>query len=183
MNSKRRINDQARKRRRIAHTSESLPKNEVICSGTAINENSTDNLPDTFVVSPLNFESFVSATDVSHPDDLEHQINCSSATKLCLNTVEYEQQPITYQNNDDDQHSIPNNVLYKQKLREWAISYNIELNAISHLLRIERQYGGHPELPADARTLLCTPRNMTITKIDAVDSCTIMIFYNRGTFV
>lgn len=50
------------------------------------------------------------------------------------------------------------------QLRKWAIKNNVSLIALSELLKILKKRG-HPSLPADARTLLKTPKTVNIAKM------------------
>ncbi len=50
------------------------------------------------------------------------------------------------------------------KLREWAITNNIRLFALSELLKILKE-NGHPSLPIDARTILKTPKKVNVLKM------------------
>ena len=58
--------------------------------------------------------------------------------------------------------------LLKNQLAEWAISGNIPLMSVTKLLGILRNYG--IDLPAQATTLLKTPKNITVSKKSGIFS-------------
>ena len=50
------------------------------------------------------------------------------------------------------------------EIRAWASTNSISMTALSSLLKILKP--DHPELPADARTLMCTPRRVSLTTMN-----------------
>lgn len=52
----------------------------------------------------------------------------------------------------------------KERLRNWALKYNISKRAVSDLLKILITFG-MPWLPKDSRTLLSTPRQIYMTEL------------------
>lgn len=59
-------------------------------------------------------------------------------------------------------------------LKDWTFRYNIQRNAISELVKFLRQ-NGHPNLPADSRTLFRTPTTRTVVQINPGTYCHIGI--------
>lgn len=57
-----------------------------------------------------------------------------------------------------------NNISIDSKIREWAMKYNIAHSAINDLLTILRP--NYPELPFNVRTLLKTPRKITVKQVE-----------------
>lgn len=82
----------------------------------------------------------------------------------------FEMQDVQINNNNtestQDSFTIPHNseeteYTLQERLRIWATEYNITQKSVTALLHILREEG-HKELPADARTLLCTPKSTDI---------------------
>lgn len=63
--------------------------------------------------------------------------------------------------NDQDKKQAPS---LSNKLRSWAIDYNVKRRAVSALLKILVSFGFN-SLPKDSRTLLKTPRTIQIVNI------------------
>ena len=90
------------------------------------------------------------------PTDLTNNITVES------NTQQY--YPFSSDEDADlDEESITHTI------SEWACEYNIKHNAIDNLLKSFREKHGFKNLPATARTLLKTPRNVTVRHKSGMD--------------
>ena len=54
----------------------------------------------------------------------------------------------------------------KDELKSWAVEFNITQNALSNLLKILKQHHCHSHLPADARTLMRTPKTVETKTVE-----------------
>lgn len=65
---------------------------------------------------------------------------------------------------DEEQSDLePSDEILETELAKWAIDFNIPHSAVSSLLKVLRVH--HPSLPKDPRTLLSTPRMVTVSHI------------------
>ena len=78
---------------------------------------------------------------------------------------------ISEASDSDTEHAIPENEYIghgasqpamKDDLQQWAIDHNIKHTALNSLLKIIKSHYAEEKLPDDARTLLQTPRNITL---------------------
>lgn len=71
----------------------------------------------------------------------------------------------------------------KERIRHWALKYNISKRAVSELLKILISLG-MVWLPEDSRTLLSTPRHIELSNLTNgklwCDAIQILIFYNAN---
>lgn len=69
-------------------------------------------------------------------------------------------------NNINDQNP---NLILRNTLRQWAVRHNVSQSALSCLLQTLHPF--HPELPLDARTLLCTPVTCEKLELESGQYC------------
>lgn len=68
-------------------------------------------------------------------------------------------------NSDQHNSNATNYIPFVLKLAKWAIEENITLSALNNLLPIISEIPGYDNIPKDARTILKTPTNITVTSL------------------
>lgn len=81
-----------------------------------------------------------------------------------VNDIADTQRRITNQENVNQVNQDNGNLESKERLRRWAIKYNISKRAISELLKILISFG-MKWLPKDSRSLLSTPREIEMSNL------------------
>ena len=76
--------------------------------------------------------------------------------------------PITSEESEGESDDDDTPASFKDQLAMWVNDYQIKHNAADSLLKL-LQRNGHPELPASARTLLCTVRHVQIRQVSDMD--------------
>ncbi|KAK5647965.1 hypothetical protein RI129_002857 [Pyrocoelia pectoralis] len=99
------------------------------------------------------FDSSTFDNDLTSDNDLSSNVSLSNHSLHSDDLVS-----VCQRNNSN----IDNNI--NVQIRNWALTHNIPLNAISDLLKILKSY--FPSLPTDARSLLNTPRHIVKKKIE-----------------
>lgn len=75
-------------------------------------------------------------------------------------------QPISSANNNTDFLTPVKELTAKERLAQWAVTYNIKRNALDSLLQLLTTNSNFEDLPRDSRTLLKTPRQIPIESLD-----------------
>lgn len=108
--------------------------------------------------------------DCNHPVDINLNINVENSS-LCnddisetalFRTHSIEFNSVVTDNTNQEDVAHPN---LSVGLASWSVAHNITHNALSDLLKILKPHIPNERLPLDARTLLRTPRNITLKSV------------------
>ena len=94
------------------------------------------------------------------PDQMKQQSDNDSVDRQISESLDSD---VSNLNTDGISESDRDEDVLGDQLRVWASTHSISMAALSSLLKILKPE--HPELPADARTLMCTPRNISLTSM------------------
>lgn len=151
-------------------------RRDVLCSVDGVGYNPSGTEPFTNLLyperSPENIHEGVDCSSEQDDDVLSDttDIYGDSESDAYLSCNEFE-------TSDSVPESILNDENLPNLLAKWATQFNISLAAFGNLLHLLHQY--HPFLPLDARTLLCTPRQVTIKPF--LSGGTIIILVSNST--
>lgn len=76
--------------------------------------------------------------------------------------------PLSSESDTESELLEDENDTLKEELKCWANQFQVKHNAIDHLLKVLQDHG-HPELPATARTLLQTKRNIDTSIVSGME--------------